>query len=175
MADVQDSGQTWHQLGEAYTGFQSNWIEQSRSLTPYCGAGFNDVRIRLRFVSDSKTTFVGWMIDDVSIYPTETAVFNSNNIRLPEHFVVSNNYPNPFNSQTIISYQLPRTTDVKVILYNLRGQKIKTLIDEPHQAGAYQITWDGLDSQGSPVTSGIYFYALITDDKVQARKMTLLR
>lgn len=64
---------------------------------------------------------------------------------------------------------------MKVILYNLRGQKIKTLIDEPHQAGAYQITWDGLDSQGSPVTSGIYFYALITDDKVQARKMTLLR
>jgi hypothetical protein len=170
-----DSGQSWHQLGEAYTGFQSNWIEHSCSLTSYCGAGCSDVRIRFRFVSDSKTTFVGWMIDDISIYPTEAAVSHRNNIRLPDHFVLSNNYPNPFNSQTIIAYQLLRATDVKVIVYNLRGQKIKTLIDQPHQAGAYQITWDGLDSQGSPVTSGVYFYALITDDNVWARKMTLLR
>lgn len=170
-----DNGKNWNLIGEALTGTQTNFIEKKISLTSYCGAGFENIMIRFATINDPSEYFPDWFIDDVSIYPTETKVFSNKNIELPEHFVLSNNYPNPFNFQTIIEYQLPRAANVKMIVYNLRGQKITTLINKPHQAGYYQITWDGLDSQGLPVTSGFYFYAFITEENVQVRKMTFIK
>lgn len=86
-------------------------------------------------------------------------------------FELQQNYPNPFNPKTKISYQLPGLSTVDLGIYNLRGQKIATLVSKTQQAGFYTTEWDA-----SGVESGLYFYQLKTDQGlVQTKKLTLIR
>ncbi|MDZ7261032.1 MAG: T9SS type A sorting domain-containing protein, partial [candidate division KSB1 bacterium] len=99
---------------------------------------------------------------------------------LPETFDLSQNYPNPFSaagikSETRISYQLPRASQVSLKIYNTLGQLIKTLVDQKKEAGFHTTFWDGRDEQGRMVASGIYFYQLKAKDFIQTRKMLWLR
>jgi len=88
---------------------------------------------------------------------------------LPEQYDLKN-YPNPFNPTTIIAFTLPADTYVRLDVYNILGQKVATLADGQHQAGAYQYEWDG-----SKVASGIYLYRLMTDEFSQTKQMVLLK
>lgn len=90
-------------------------------------------------------------------------------------FVLNQNYPNPFNPSTTISYELPERSYVEIFVYNIAGQKIKTLINKEQQAGSYKIQWDGNNDQGIPVASGIYLYRLKKEGLVKTRKMILIR
>ncbi len=83
-------------------------------------------------------------------------------------------YPNPFNPSTTIVYSLPKDTQVNLIVYNLKGQKVKTLQNGRQKAGQHSIVWNGTDDQNRKVTSAIYFYKLITPDKVLTNKMILM-
>lgn len=85
------------------------------------------------------------------------------------------NYPNPFNPETKIHFDLPKSTHVKLEIYNLLGQRIKTLCDGPKTAGNHAVKWDGKDDQGHNVSSGIYFYKIIGEDLVRVNKMVLAR
>ena len=85
------------------------------------------------------------------------------------------NYPNPFNPTTQIKYSLPKDTNVKLEIYNIKGQKITTLVDEKKEAGYHAIDWSSTDETGKSVSSGMYFYRLTTDDKVLNKKMMLLK
>ncbi|MBN2460401.1 MAG: T9SS type A sorting domain-containing protein [Candidatus Cloacimonetes bacterium] len=87
----------------------------------------------------------------------------------------SYNYPNPFNPATAIRYHNPEVSNVTLIIYNLKGQKIKTLVDQVLSAGEYSTGWDGRDEKGCHVSSGIYLYRLKTGNYAQVRKMILLR
>jgi len=80
------------------------------------------------------------------------------------------NYPNPFNPTTEIRYNLPERANVRLEIYNLSGQRLETLVNEPQEAGVHWVTWDA-----STYSSGVYFYKLIAGDRVSARRMTLLR
>ncbi|MCK4591799.1 MAG: T9SS type A sorting domain-containing protein, partial [Candidatus Latescibacteria bacterium] len=85
------------------------------------------------------------------------------------------NYPNPFNSRTMIRFDLPNSSHVKLLIYNILGQKIKTLFDGQKTAGTHIVEWDGKDSFGRNVSSGIYLYKMEAGDFVQEKKMVLLR
>ena len=89
---------------------------------------------------------------------------------LSMEFTLSQNHPNPFNPRTVIDYSLPIRSDVKLIIYNLRGQEVTFLINGNMPAGNHQVIWDA-----SNVSSGIYFYRLQAGDFVQTRKMVLLK
>ena len=89
---------------------------------------------------------------------------------LPSEFALLGNYPNPFNASTVINYQLPVDSHVKLEVYNLIGQKVATLADERQQAGYKSVNWDA-----SEVSSGLYFYKLSAGDKAFIKRMTLLR
>ncbi|MDZ7375525.1 MAG: T9SS type A sorting domain-containing protein, partial [candidate division KSB1 bacterium] len=93
----------------------------------------------------------------------------------PEKFMLWQNYPNPFNTQTSIKYEIPTDGQVKIMISNVLGRKIKTLVDEFHKAGFYTIYWDGRDDLGESVVSGIYFYSLITPTERLTRKMVIAR
>jgi len=84
-------------------------------------------------------------------------------------------YPNPFNPETIISFQLPENSDVELGIYNLKGQKVKQLVSEQLTAGKHFIVWDGKDNYGKSVSSGIYFYKLKTDNFEKTKKMILMK
>jgi hypothetical protein len=93
----------------------------------------------------------------------------------PAEFELTQNYPNPFNPETKIKYALKRTGHVTLNIYNILGEKVKTLLDRDQSAGFYQIDWDGKNDIGKPVSSGIYLYKLEVNGFSEAKKMLLLK
>lgn len=85
------------------------------------------------------------------------------------------NYPNPFNPQTTISYTLKNSEFVTLMIYNIRGQLVKTITDGYRDAGSHTVIWDGVDETNTPVASGLYFYRIQTNSFSQTRKMMLLK
>ena len=90
-------------------------------------------------------------------------------------YQLSQNYQNPFNPDTRIDYTLPRAGNVKLTIYNILGQPIRTLVNAKQEAGPYSIDWDGRDMTGHAIASGVYFYNLETGSSVESRKMLLLK
>jgi len=98
------------------------------------------------------------------------------NVRLvPENFTLRPNYPNPFNPETTISYDVPKVATVELAVYDVLGQEIRTLVAGQQAAGHYRIRWDGLDDAGSPVSSGVYLVSLRSGQIQAVRKMLLIR
>ena len=95
----------------------------------------------------------------------------------PREFALHQNFPNPFNPDTTIKYDLAESADVTLQIYNVLGQVIRTLVaSEAQNAGRYQIRWNGMDDRGVPVSSGIYFYQISADGKFSdVRKLMLLK
>jgi hypothetical protein len=95
--------------------------------------------------------------------------------QLPTEFALYQNYPNPFNPTTTIRYDVKQATEVKLVIYNMLGQEVRTLVNNRQDAGYKTVVWDGLNNRGSRVASGIYIYRLKAGDFVQARKMILMK
>lgn len=93
----------------------------------------------------------------------------------PAAFALSQNYPNPFNPSTMISYSLPKSTQVSVVVYDLLGNKVKTLVNEATEAGTYEVVWNATNDLGVQVPSGNYILKMVAGDFTQTRKMTLLK
>jgi len=93
----------------------------------------------------------------------------------PCEFSLAPNFPNPFNASTRITYTLPRTLSVKVVIYNLMGQQVQTLVDGTQMAGKHTAVWRGKDALGHLVSSGVYFYRIKAGDYIESRKMVLLK
>ncbi len=94
---------------------------------------------------------------------------------LPVEFHLTQNYPNPFNPQTTIQYTLPKTGKVRLEVYNMLGQVVRTLVDDVQKTGTHEVVWDGLDQTGAKVTSGVYLYRLESLDRVAIRKLILVK
>ena len=93
----------------------------------------------------------------------------------PKEFKLEQNYPNPFNPETKIEYEIPKTTNVVLKIYNILGQEIKTLIYYEQQPGNYQIIWDGTNNNNVRVSSGVYIYQIRASNFIQSKKMIFLR
>ncbi len=94
---------------------------------------------------------------------------------IPTVFSLSQNYPNPFNPKTLIRFTLPKDSWVKMEVYNILGQKVRTLVDEKLTAGVKEVEWDSKDVNGFEVASGIYFYRIKADDFSDIKKMVMLK
>jgi len=94
---------------------------------------------------------------------------------LPTRFELHQSYPNPFNNQTVIKYSLFKRTEVSLVIYNVLGQKVRTLVNNERQSGDVSVTWDGKDESGKDLSSGIYFYQLRAGQFTQTRRMVLLK
>ncbi|MCK5148001.1 C10 family peptidase [bacterium] len=101
--------------------------------------------------------------------------FNNNKVELPSNFKLFQNYPNPFNSRTIIKYHIPEESNITLIIYNTRGQRVKTLIDTNHLPGVHTIEWDCTNSNNEPVSTGIYFYKLCANNFGKTCKIIVIR
>jgi hypothetical protein len=94
---------------------------------------------------------------------------------MPETFALFQNVPNPFNPTTTIRFDMPVRSRVRLAVYNIKGQLVRVLLDREINAGSREVVWDGTDSKGHAVASGIYFYRLRTRAFIESRKMILLR
>jgi hypothetical protein len=90
-----------------------------------------------------------------------------------EGFKLKQNYPNPFNPTTNIPYTLSRNSRIKIIIYDMLGSEIRTLVDEFKVVGSYQTIWDGKNNNGRNVSSGVYFYQMTAENYAQVKKLIL--
>jgi len=146
-----------------------NWTEKTTQF----GNQFNNIF----FVNDT----VGWLVGSGGlILKTTNGGEPINGVEpvpgeIPSSFSLSQNYPNPFNPVTRIKYDVPsnvkgQTSNVKIIIYDVLGREIETLVSETQKPGSYEVTWDG-----SRYASGVYFYKLMTDEYVGTKKMVLIK
>jgi len=94
---------------------------------------------------------------------------------LPTVYGLSQNFPNPFNPSTTITYSVPKTSRVELCVYNMAGQKVRTLVNSTQAASFYKVVWNGKNDFGQSVASGIYFYKLVAGDYSKVVKMNLIK
>jgi hypothetical protein len=93
----------------------------------------------------------------------------------PLEFAIKGNYPNPFNPSTTIEFSIAQGSEIRLVVYNVLGQAVKTVFLGYKEAGNYSVIWDGTNEAGVPQSSGTYFYKLSAGSSEQTRQMTLLR
>lgn len=109
---------------------------------------------------------------DGNYCPPEAGVDNAS---VPENFELFPAYPNPFNPTTTLRYDLPEATKVIIMIYDLMGRDIKTLVNHQQKAGYKSVVWDATNDLGEPVSAGIYLYRISAGDFHQTKKMVLLK
>ena len=136
----------------------------SKKVTmPFCISNLDSVN-RIAFLDN----VVSWFMQ-----PTDVAEAGVST--LPTDYQLYQNYPNPFNPSTNIAYDIPKAGNVQLAVYNVMGQRIRTLVSGNKEAGRYKAMWDGLDDNGMSVASGVYFYRIQAGDFVQSHKMMFVK
>ncbi|RLC46102.1 MAG: hypothetical protein DRH57_06735, partial [Candidatus Cloacimonadota bacterium] len=131
------------------------------------------------------------LYDGKSVYESaETITFTNDNVvgtpdnpitismstdKVPDVFKLTQNYPNPFNPDTKIAYQLPVASNVEISIYNIKGERVRTLVSGKKEAGYHSVIWNGKDNNNRTVSSGIYFYRINTDRFSDTKKMLLMK
>ncbi len=101
-------------------------------------------------------------------------------VEAPEHavpytFALDRNFPNPFNPSTTLKYQVAHATGVKIVVYDLLGKTVRTLVDARKQVGSHEVEWNGTNDAGLQVSSGVYFARMVTPEYTKIQKMMLLK
>jgi hypothetical protein len=144
-----------HPVATVLSGFSFHYIRDDRHM------GMMD---RTDHLTDI-VRYLGNIVDATGVI-SRAGIVNS----------LSQNYPNPFNPVTVIPFSLEERGHVSINVYDVSGRLVRTLVNEVRETGIHSdVTWDGRNSTGDPVASGIYFYKLITKNFAQARKMVLLK
>ncbi|MBD3225953.1 MAG: T9SS type A sorting domain-containing protein [Caldithrix sp.] len=154
-------------------------------------AGFGDFAYRVRYVGqDEARSFPEipwhmpmdvWTNDEDKSDAQEVDPFESYtdiedvSVETPQNFALHQNYPNPFNPETKIRYTLPVRSQVNIAIYNVLGQKVRTLVDDRATAGTHVTTWNGRDDLGNKVATGVYFYKIEANDFTSVKKMVLMK
>ncbi len=152
-------------------GLKSAWLQDTTSTHIWTIAGEYGIiamarsRVDTTHLNISDTLHVS--VSDVS------AIENGNAV--PTTFKLSQNYPNPFNPETTIKYQIPQNVYVTMEIYNINGQKIRTLVNEEKSSGYYTIIWDGKNDYNMAVSTGLYFMKMKAGDYVRVIKMSYLK
>ncbi|EHO40279.1 Propeptide peptidase M4 and M36 [Caldithrix abyssi DSM 13497] len=179
MTDKQDdSGVTVYLSGSATDSTVTN------STGYYAFTGLSDGTYTVKPYADGYTSSpdsvsnISVNQDTVSnvnftLTPVVSDIFSKNG--LPTTYAVAQNYPNPFNPTTTIRYQIPKSSDVKLVIYNTSGKKIRTLVNAVQSPGYYSITWAGRNNLGQKVASGIYIYYFKAGNFQSVKKMILLK
>jgi len=152
--------------GDEPTEVPTVWTLYNYSLGAYSG---HFAYIGIQCVSNDAYIF---MVDDVRI---EETLSTEDPTVLPTVSNLSGNYPNPFNPSTTIRYSVKEKGSVKLDIYNSKGQKVKSLVNESKAAGNYNIVWDGRDDQNRSVASGVYFYRMTCDSYSATKKMIMMK
>jgi len=124
-------------------------------------------------------------VDGQRVYPDLKWASNGARVRLsrltadnrglPQEYALAQNYPNPFNPGTMVAFDVPADGHVNVSIFNVLGQKVRTLVDRDCAAGRYEQEWDSRDDNGNPISTGVYFYRLTAGEQVLTKKMLLLK
>lgn len=152
----------WHKMAVQAVGdqFWFYWNDQELPGCPYTDDFFSSGAIGA-YVFDFMSPNQQLFIDDILVTEAGTAIEDTpDNVAGANSFRLLQNYPNPMQGTTTIRFQLPQPEDVVLDVFNVSGQKVKTLTNRTFSAGEHQVHWDGTSGNGEAVASGIYYYQL---------------
>lgn len=157
-----NTSSTWQTLGNS----------QTQIVTMGAGNQYFDLKVWVDDnISGASTVGILRVLNGVT-----KSSLNSNDFdNTPISFMLHNAYPNPFNPEVTIKYQIPKPTKVKIVIYNVLGQKVKTLVNKVQDANFYSLLWDSKNDFGVEVASGIYILRMETDEFVKSIKLILLK
>jgi carboxypeptidase T len=161
-----------------YNNIREGWITESIDISSYASS---QVKFRFHLVSDGGLNTDGFYFDDFRIVDYQTPIINTieDNDVIVRKFEVSENYPNPFNPETKIFYNLPKKASVNIYVVNILGEKITSLVSAYQDAGKQEISWNGTNANKENVVSGLYFiyFDVQADDNhyKSVKKCILLR
>ena len=98
-----------------------------------------------------------------------------NDAIIPGTYILSQNFPNPFNPVTTISFDVAKMDNISLIVYDLTGKEISRLADGFHVPGRYSVIWDAMDHRGEPVSSGMYIYQYKNNSQIITKKMIFMK
>jgi len=173
-----DNGKNWFRM-KSYTGRYGGFALDTLSLMHFIDEETDSLTFRFIISTDSVNTKDGVYIDDISIFVSNSIIVSG----IDDHFTgrtinkyfLKANYPNPFNPSTVIEYGIASTQNVTLEIYNILGQRIKTLVSQQQKPGIYRVIWDGTDQFNRKVAAGIYLYHLSAGEFVETRKMILVK
>ncbi|RMH70293.1 MAG: T9SS C-terminal target domain-containing protein [Gemmatimonadetes bacterium] len=140
---------------------EDQWFVGAYGVTPLTSKGL------IQFQNDAKRDIRFGQINEIPVKYTPA-------VNVPQHFVLHAAYPNPFNPQTTIRFDLPLESTVDLAVYDLAGKRICSLVTGRRNAGYHQVEWNGTNDHGQAVSSGIYFYRLQTDTGFRATASMIL-
>ena len=167
---------TGYFLDSVITSGKAYWVKSRQACTITLQSSL-DINIGRQFLTD-RSTFTS---DELPPPPLSTEEHSSTTPQLPTEFALLQNYPNPFNPSTVLRFDLPEESDVRLAIYNALGQEVDVLFDGILGAGSHALEWSAVERRGVPLTSGLYLYRIIgvssTSHHVfsQTMKMVLLR
>ncbi|MBZ0203149.1 MAG: T9SS type A sorting domain-containing protein [Ignavibacteria bacterium] len=168
-----NNGTLWTALNTySYNGHaRGNWRERFYDITSAANNS-NAFKVRFRLLADGGDVYDGWYIDDVRIigYSIGITGITSSNNNIPGKFLLEQNYPNPFNPFTLIKYQVPVSTNVKITVFDILGKKVATLVDQKKEAGFHEVEFSGKN-----LASGLYIYRIEAGDFSDVKKMMLVK
>ena len=135
---------------------------------------FGGAMINVDMNATTTHTLTNPAFNTLKLFVTATGLA-TDDILLPEEFALRQNYPNPFNPVTTIQYNLPDDAHVSMVVYDIMGRQVRTLVNDVQSAGYRTVKWNATNEMGQPVSAGMYFYVLKADDFTQIRKMVLLK
>ncbi len=153
----------WSNIADC--GFMvKDWVEDTPTDGPY-------VRFRShRYVNDAPLE-----LPYLEISTGQTGVEEAGEDEIGGGFSLGQNFPNPFNDRTVLQFELSKPARVNLVIYNLRGQKVKTLLDATREAGRYALEWDGTNQAGGSVSSGLYLYRMRTAEFSDTKRLLYLK
>jgi len=113
--------------------------------------------------------------DNISFSSSNSVGVDNRGEIYPHGFALHQNYPNPFNPITTLRYDLPENSLVNIIIYDMLGREVKTLVNTTQDAGFKSVVWNATNDHGKPVSAGVYLYQIQAGDFVQTKKMVLLK
>ena len=113
--------------------------------------------------------------DNISFSSSNSVGVDNRGEIYPHGFALEQNYPNPFNPITTLRYDLPENSLVNIIIYDMLGRQVRTLVNTTQNAGYKSVIWNATNNQGNPVSAGVYLYQIHAGDFVQTKKMVLLK
>ncbi|MBN2543607.1 S8 family serine peptidase [bacterium] len=156
---------------EVFSGLNGSWGNVAFDLTPFIG---EEINILFYFASNPSFEDDGWFIDDVKI-DTNLVYIKDNLLNLPKTLALYPNYPNPFNGNTRIDFEVPDNNKIRISIFDIQGREIKVLEYGRILQGRHSIYWDGTSNSEKKVSSGIYFVQLVSENKRIVNKMLYLK
>ena len=164
-----DNGSTWQKIS-SYNGVQSGWTQEIFDITSYAN-GTSQLKIRFTLTSDVYITRDGWYVDDIKLTNYVNVITNIDPlINTPLVYSLLQNFPNPFNPNTTIKFEIPRAEYTQLVIYDALGREVAKLVNKELTAGNYEVEWNA-ENYGS----GIYFYQLKAGNYIETKKMMLLK